>query len=80
MTAGQRNCYLILDEYLHAYGLDNVVFALGEHVSEIMDGRKPATWRPAHTEALRNLKAHIEEFRAAMIINPSDADPLVETP
>lgn len=31
MTAGQRNCFLAIQECLDRYGLDDVVFALREH-------------------------------------------------
>lgn len=33
MTAGQRNCYLAIEECLNRYSFDDLLFALGEHVA-----------------------------------------------
>ena len=35
MTAGQRNCYIAIGECLERYRLDDVLYALREHVGRI---------------------------------------------
>lgn len=71
MTAGQRNCYEAIGQLLHAWDLDNVLFALDAHLGE-MPARTPET-----KKKLRAFVEHVNNMRAALRINRA---PIEETP
>lgn len=60
MNAGQRNCHIAIADCLRSYGLDDLLFALSEHLEEIAQIGRPTFHQ---LDCLRDLIVDIDQLR-----------------